>query len=230
MRVFVSGCERCFLSLTAAVPADAGTSDSGPLVFDRQGHFTRIAAVRKDGYVSCDCSNNPQCGPGTESCRHTIENCCDNPEGRWNLCAYTDRWPGVDVAAPFELNVNGEQLIVQNAYNEAPVAAGRPCTSEVAMNGAVVCELDIVTALSDTVVLSWNEGRRGQSTGDNCGTLVVDVFGAWPRPTSRLLSNLATHTHRVCRLSRGPRMRRRLCHASCQRPSGPGVHRLLSEL
>ena len=135
MRVFVSGCERCFLSLTAAVPADAGTSDSGPLVFDRQGHFTRIAAVRKDGYVSCDCSNNPQCGPGTESCRHTIENCCDNPEGRWNLCAYTDRWPGVDVAAPFELNVNGEQLIVQNAYNEAPVAAGRPCTSEVAMTG-----------------------------------------------------------------------------------------------
>ena len=65
------------------------------------------------------------------------------------------------MAAPFELNVNGEQLIVQNAYNEAPVAAGRSCTSEVAMNGAVVCELDIVTALSDTVVLSWNEGRRG---------------------------------------------------------------------
>ena len=64
------------------------------------------------------------------------------------------------MAAPFELNVNGEQLIVQNAYNEAPVAAGRSCTSEVAI-GAVVCELDIVTALSDTVVLSWNEGRRG---------------------------------------------------------------------
>ena len=34
--------------------------------------------------------------------------------------------------------------------------------------------------------LSDNREDR-QSTGDNCGTLVVDVFGASPRPTPRFL-------------------------------------------
>ena len=67
----------------------AGISDSGEVHFDRAGDYTRIAAVRKSGYVSCDCNGRTEalCG-GHPSCRAgTIEPCCDNPDGHWDLCA-----------------------------------------------------------------------------------------------------------------------------------------------
>jgi hypothetical protein len=67
----------------------AGISDSGEVHFDREGDYTRIAAVRKSGYVSCDCNGRTeaQCG-GHPDCRAgTIEPCCDNPDGHWDLCA-----------------------------------------------------------------------------------------------------------------------------------------------
>ena len=69
----------------------AGVSDSGEVHFDREGDYTRIAAVRKTGYVSCDCNGRTeaQCG-GHPNCRAgTIEPCCDNPDGHWDLCACT---------------------------------------------------------------------------------------------------------------------------------------------
>ena len=156
----------------------AGVSDSGEVHFDREGDYTRIAAVRKTGYVSCDCNGRTeaQCG-GHPNCRAgTIEPCCDNPDGHWDLCAYG---AGSTVDAPFEMNVNDEMLIQQDAWNQAPrsTRSGSACTTPSSMNGAVMCDLSFSASLSDSVTLSWVEGRSGQSIADNCGTLVVDVYG-----------------------------------------------------
>jgi hypothetical protein len=154
-----------------------GRSDSGKERFDRVGSFSRIAVVRKSGYVSCDCTNNPMCGPVTKSCQHNEQNCCKNPKKVWNLCEYI---PGHRVAnqdAPFEMSVNGNLLVQQASWNSAPHTGDGLCTTPAQTNGKITCSLPFSTRLSDTVVLSWNEGRKRASISDNCGTIVVDVYG-----------------------------------------------------
>ena len=43
-------------------------------------------------------------------------------------------------------------------------------------NGMIMCQLPFSITKAQSVVLSWNEGRRRSRTSDNCGTLVVDVY------------------------------------------------------
>jgi|EP01046_Picozoa_sp_COSAG06_P044271 hypothetical protein len=59
-----------------------GVSVSDSVHFSEAGEWTQIAAVRKSGYVGCNCgAATPQCN----DCATTVtaENCCHNSNNNW---------------------------------------------------------------------------------------------------------------------------------------------------
>jgi hypothetical protein len=155
-----------------------GISDSGKQNFDRSGSYLRIAVVRKSGYVSCNCKSNPAClkDKGMAKCHHSVENCCQNKDNVWNLCEYIPGHTAANMDAPFEMAIDGSLLVEQKQWSQAPVTGSGKCSTPEQTSGMIQCTLPFSITTAQSVVLSWNEGRRRASTSDNCGTLVVDVY------------------------------------------------------
>ena len=150
----------------------SGVAVSDEASFSVAGSWTQLAAVRKSGYIGCNCgTGNPACDG---SCVNSAGDCCRNDNNAWNVCEYYSEGVAADNQdAPFEMDVNGEVLVSQPAWGAAPTTAQGACRP----GEAVVCPLEFETTRDDVVTLSWSEGRAQSSLGDNCGTLNVDVYG-----------------------------------------------------
>ena len=130
-------------------------------------------------------------------------------------CSVTSRSPPVRSAAPRA-----------HRHPQPPVLR------QVAI-GPIHRSLSGTAALSDTVVLSWSEGREQASTSDNCGTARTPC--ALPLSTihptvdsSRGVYVLPRHARgRRLRLSCWHSVRSRFRHPPCERGSGLDVPRLL---
>jgi hypothetical protein len=118
------------------------------------GSFSEIRVVRASGFISCACSTsggfpNP------------------DPLSRWQTCPDYGSNP-----TPFELNVNGNQLISMPAWQGLPSGCSVGSSSYLYLN----CVGPFAFAPGSSAAGSWQEGRTGISIGDNCGTIYVNVF------------------------------------------------------
>ena len=77
---------------------------SDQVYFAAPGTFSSIAAVRKSGYIGCNCGeSNPACDG---SCTSSARGCCDNSGNMWNVCEYyNDDVAAQNEDAPFEMAV-----------------------------------------------------------------------------------------------------------------------------
>lgn len=140
-----------------------GTKDDSynPLV---SGTFTKFKAVYRDGCVGCSTS-------------HPF----DPANKMWQCCgaSYTS----------FELYKNDKQWIAQqSSWNSLPSG----CSRQPGQTGDIVCDVSSVTVNAwDTLTPTWKEPSTPQSTGDNHGTLYLDLwaYGTVDNSYVKLLDN-----------------------------------------
>jgi len=116
------------------------------------GTFDSFKAVRVSGTAGCCCG----CSGGTT----------------WQFCSAST---GHDAnAISFELNKSGQWLFTQNNWYTLPVG----CTSA-GRAADIYCTpaAPVTVSSSDTWITSWREPRLSEGHGDNCGDLILNLYG-----------------------------------------------------
>lgn len=112
------------------------------------GSFTAFRAVYRSGGVTCN--------SGYQS------------EYKWQMCN-----PHVPDAWSFELMKNNEYVVSQPLWRELPPECAAPSTP----TGDIVCTVSFNLKAGDTLQAGWYEPSRQTSTGDNGGSITVDIYG-----------------------------------------------------
>jgi hypothetical protein len=120
------------------------------------GNFTAFKAVYKSGYITC-----------------SVAGCSDPLTCKgWQLCN------GGAAAGyfSFELKQNNAYLFQQKVnYYTLPVGCANPSTPL----GDIVCNASspVTVNVNDILTPTWLEPSTATSTGDNSGTLTLDLYG-----------------------------------------------------
>lgn len=146
-------------SLVRAVPAEwvklldnagfGGTWDAKytPLV---TGSFTKVKAVHRSGYVTCD----------TDAV----------VDGNvWNECS---DGTGVNYVS-FALAKNSELVLAQPSWHQLPPSCTKPTT----ITGDIVCDINLDIGAGDTLTPTWTEAWLQTSLHDNGGDHYIDLYG-----------------------------------------------------
>lgn len=89
---------------------------------------------------------------------------------KWQTCHRVKRGAG---AWSFELKKNSNFVVEQPNWNTLPKQCKVPDTP----TGDIVCDVNFKLASGDTITAGWYEPFRQWSTGDNGGSITIDIFG-----------------------------------------------------
>eukprot|EP00750_Incisomonas_marina_P017346 INCI20259.1.p1 GENE.INCI20259.1~~INCI20259.1.p1 ORF type:complete len:488 (+),score=95.71 INCI20259.1:214-1677(+) len=149
-----SVCSDWVLLLSGASYGGSWDDEYSPLA---TGSFSQMIAVWKSGYVSCD---NDYDASGKAAYP-------------WNACGVShSSCSGVDIYS-WELKINDEYLLSQTTWCALPSGCDVPDTS----TGDIACTIDFTLEEGDVLTPTWYEASRSVSTGDNSGTIYIDLYG-----------------------------------------------------
>jgi hypothetical protein len=111
----------------------------------------------------------------------TVGCCCSCSGNQWQYCNSATGHPSESIS--FELKKGSSYLFEQSAWYALPVgctsASGRSPNDSSARNEPIYCtpNAPVSVQTSDTLIATWQEPSHSTSTGDNCGTATLDLYG-----------------------------------------------------